>query len=162
MRENAVKTHVVSSSCHIQNKKDDGALRAEQTNQITKAHRIINSSTSLCFLKLVCVWESGGTLQIYCIILKISKAEWVSKMSSKIANTAIWLVVHKKPLTQAVKRLLPACALFRCMSTFLRMLRRMAQHNSSTKQNKNFHCNFTNHHAWKIWFAVTCMDSKDV
>ena len=68
MRENAVKTHAVSSSCNIRNKKDDGALRAEQTNQITKAHRIINSSTSLCFLKLVCVWESGGTVQIYCII----------------------------------------------------------------------------------------------
>jgi len=75
MRENAVKTHAVSSSCHIRNEKDDGASRAEQTNQITKAHRIINSSTSLCFLELVCVWESGETLQIYCIILKISKAE---------------------------------------------------------------------------------------
>ena len=76
------------------------------------------------------------------------------KMNSKIAKIEVWLVVHKKPLTQAVKRLLPACALFRCMSTFLRMLCRMAQHNSSTKQNKNFHCNFTNHHAWKIWFAA--------
>ena len=75
MRENAVKTHAVSSSCHIRNEKGDGASRAEQTNQITKAHRIINSSTSLCFLKLVFVWESGETLQIYFIILKISKAE---------------------------------------------------------------------------------------
>jgi len=53
----------------------DEALRVEQTNQITKAHRIINSSTSLCFLELVCVQESGETLQININILKISKAE---------------------------------------------------------------------------------------
>ena len=70
MHENAVKTHAVSSSCHIRNEKDDGASRAEQTNQITKAHRIINSSTSLCFLELVCVRERGETLQICIIILK--------------------------------------------------------------------------------------------
>ena len=57
---------------------------------------------------------------------KISKAEWLSKMNSKIEKLEIWLVVYKKPLTQAVKRLLPACALFRCMSTFLRILCRMA------------------------------------
>ena len=48
---------------------------AEQTNQITKAHKIINSSTSLCFLELVCVREGGETLQIYINILEISKAE---------------------------------------------------------------------------------------
>ena len=151
MRENAVITHAAASSCHVRAEKDDQASRAKQTNQVTKAHRIINSSTSLCFLELVCVRESGETLQININILKISKAEWLSKMNSKIAKIEIWLVVHKKPLTQAVKRLLPACALFRCMSTFLRMLRRMAQQNSSTEQNKNFHCNFTNHHAWKFW-----------
>ena len=75
MRENAVKTHAVSSSCHIRNEKDDEASRAEQTNQVTKAHRIINSSTSRCFLELVCVRESGETLQICINILKISKAE---------------------------------------------------------------------------------------
>ena len=138
MRGNAVDvvTHAVSSSCHVRNEIDDEASRAKQTHQVTKAHRIINSSTSRCFLELVCVRESGETLQIYINILKISKAEWLSKMNSKIAKIEIWLVVHKKPLTQAVKRLLPACALFRCMSTFLRMLRRMAQQNSSTKQNK--------------------------
>ena len=38
---------------------DAEASRAEQTNQITKAHRIFNSSTLLCFLELVCVRESG-------------------------------------------------------------------------------------------------------
>ena len=125
MRENAVVTHAVSSSCHVRNEKDDEASRAEQTNQITKAHRIINSSISPCFLELVCVRESGETLQININILKISKAEWLSKMNSKIAKIEIWLVVHKKPLTQAVKRLLPACAQFRCISIFLRMLCRM-------------------------------------
>ena len=65
MHEHAVVTHAVSSSCHVQNKNDDEASRAEQTNQITKAHRIINSSTSLCFLELLYVLESGKTLQIY-------------------------------------------------------------------------------------------------
>ena len=75
MGENAVITHAVSSSCHVRNKKDEKASRAEQTNQVTKAHRIINSSTSLCFFELVCVRESGETLQIHINILEISKAE---------------------------------------------------------------------------------------
>ena len=58
MRENAVVTHAVSSSCHVRNEKDDEASRAEQTNQVTKAHRIINSSPSLCFLELDGVQKS--------------------------------------------------------------------------------------------------------
>ena len=75
MLENPVIIHAVSSSCHVRNEKDDEASRAEQTNQVTKAHRIINSSTSRCFLELDCVRESGETLQININILKISKAE---------------------------------------------------------------------------------------
>ena len=79
MRGNAVVTHAVSSSCHVRNEKDDKALRAEQTNQVTKAHRIINSSTSLCFLELVCVRESGETLQLYINILKNKQSRMTLK-----------------------------------------------------------------------------------
>ena len=82
MLENPVVTHAVSSSCHVWNKKDE-ELRAEQTNQITKAHRIINSSTSLCFLELVCVRESGETLQICIIILKYVKQNDSQKWTAK-------------------------------------------------------------------------------
>ena len=51
MRENAVVTHAVSSSCHVRNKKDDEASKAEKTNQKLKL-------TELLILALLNVFSS--------------------------------------------------------------------------------------------------------
>jgi hypothetical protein len=45
------------------NQKDDKASGAKQTNLITKARRVIKSSTSMFFFEQICERKSGLTLQ---------------------------------------------------------------------------------------------------
>ena len=74
MRENAVVTHAVSSSCHIWKKKDDEASRAEQTNQITKAHKLLILELDYVFSSYFVYRKVGNIANMY-YYFKISKAE---------------------------------------------------------------------------------------